>query len=238
MKKVYIVLLPLILASLCACIPKTPEPETTEPTTAIIELSTSEIQSSPNDQNSMHIDELYKSYLRNYKSDYSLMFSSNSEEFRYYATFDIDGNGTEELLLGEDTQRDMGIVFIYVFTIRDGKVEKQDLMAYEVEWARNEPILYKDGTIRIGGKDDEYVGNFYMYYRFEDGVLKRHTSIGYEANEGSYRMCRDFSSGILQETTITKEEYDRVQKEMEGDGQVVKLDWKPVTDYTVTQPEE
>jgi hypothetical protein len=32
-------------------------------------------------------------------------------------------------------------------------------------------------------------------------------------------------------TPITQAEFDRVQNEMEGDGQVVELDWKPLAEY-------
>jgi len=48
-----------------------------------------------------------------------------------------------------------------------------------------------------------------------------------------YGQCYRFNIYVdeFPGTPITKAEFDRVQKEFEGDGQTVELDWKPLAEY-------
>ena len=93
------------------------------------------------------------------------------------------------------------------------------------EYPQKRTIL-KNGTIRIEGRDDNGTG--FGYWRFEDdGVLRN--QVGLSIESGKY--IRVTTTDGYQRIPIAKEEYDRIKKEMEGDGQVVKLDWKPIAEY-------
>ena len=64
------------------------------------------------------------------------------------------------------------------------------------------------------------------YYRLENGEIKNKTVI--EQNGKYY----DFIiNGPYPGTLITKEEFGRVRKEFEGDGELVELDWKTLAEY-------
>jgi hypothetical protein len=67
-----------------------------------------------------------------------------------------------------------------------------------------------------------------FYYRFEGGQLK--LQIDLVNAWGDYYQAYDIDRVGLG-TPITKAEYDRVKAEMEGDGQVVEIDWKPLAEY-------
>jgi len=140
-----------------------------------------------------------------------------------YALYDIDGNGTNELLLGtgDSGYADKDDLIISIFTIQDGVAVQQ----------RNvpSPTLLKNGTIWTGGESGS--GIFHEYYRFEDGSLKLQTGISeYNSIDKDERgRFQSFPDG--RRIDITEEEFERVRKEFEGDGQVVELDWKPLAEY-------
>jgi len=140
-----------------------------------------------------------------------------------YALYDLDGNGTKELLLGEDTWVSEKTLITSIYTIQDGEAVYQDeflwdpLGAWEFEWTAL-PVLYKNGTIMLGD---------YFYYRLEKNGAIIRTSVIEE--DGKY--YRFIMNGSYPGTPISKKEFDRIRKEFEGDGQVVVLDWKPLAEY-------
>ena len=121
-----------------------------------------------------------------------------------------------------------GICLIAVYTIHDGVAVLQ-----EGYWADSQrgspPLLYKNGTLK---EFNDYDDKMFAYYRFENGELKYQTMLidnfSEELNSGFYYR----SDGIGRPSkVITKEEFELVQKEFEGDGQVIELDWKPLAEY-------
>jgi len=141
---------------------------------------------------------------------------------RYYAFYDIDGNGVNELLIGAETYD--GKAIMSIFTTQNGAAVRQEAwpgyMAQFPCWH----LLYRNGTIRYEGTDEGSRG--YGYFRFENGELKRLPGLSVKSGE-YFRYAEDGITTI----PISKEEFDRVQREMEGDGQIVELDWKPLAEY-------
>jgi len=144
---------------------------------------------------------------------------------RYYFLYDLDGNDTKELLLGQAWGED---IYLYaVYAIKNGIAVRQEEYWYDPQRG-NPPLLYKNGIIRVEADGDTML----QYYRFEDGELKFQIMLidDYSPvfDSGNYKRV-DEKGGFSK--IITKAEFDRLQKEFEGDGQVIELDWKPLAEY-------
>ena len=139
-------------------------------------------------------------------------------EALYYAFFEIDDIGTQALLLGAD-----GALFD-VYVIQNGIAVQQEINIGEFD----SPILFKNGVIRTHSYGDGE--KYFYYYRFEKGLLIEQDTVLTEYLDDDnvfFRNSDNRRTGI----SITKEEFDRLQKEFEGDGQLAELDWKPLADY-------
>jgi len=220
MKKIIIAILCALLAGLCACEPTEP-PETTT-TAAQTTIATTESATETTSEEFA----IYAGIVQDYLEEYNELLNEENRfmDPHYYFLYDIDGNGTKELLMGENI-RDKETTISNIYTVQNGEAVLQEETKF---WMDFNPsiLLFKNGTIRYCGTDEE--GEGFGYYRFKKGELKR--LIGLLDEYGNYFT----SSGSLEtykKTPITKQEFDRVQKEMEGDGQTVELDWKPLAEY-------
>jgi len=194
--------------------------EDTDQTTAslnVVEVKPSEIA---------QYADVVETILKNYDEDPSQM------ERTHYDLYDIDGNGTNEFLQGMDI---WGVSYLTnIYTIKDGVAVWQEAFGTTGEGGSTLPsTLFKNGTIRVDCVDDG-MRFFYYYYRFVDGELKFQTLLIYEQGD-EYLQATYSRINVIDRpspsTPITKAEFDRLQKEFEGDGQVVELDWKPLAEY-------
>jgi len=143
------------------------------------------------------------------------------EGYMYYALYDIDGNGTEEFIQGLGGGERKLINAVYA--IQNGIALRQEEYWYpDVERALS-ALLFKNGTIRDINETDGELS--FTYFRFENGALKRQTTLIDDYGE-YYRF-----NLTIDKTRITKKEFNRLRKKYEGDGQVVELDWKPLAEY-------
>jgi hypothetical protein len=241
MKKLFVALLCLLFTGLCACRQIVPEETTvtsdpddstqeiyTKTTDEITEetfttsIQTVKIKTDKDDPYSYVIEE----YLENY---YELLDDPHSDTPPlYYLLNDIDGNGVKELLIGTEEWDKKGLAVVY--TIQNGAAVHQK----EFWWPRDDdrfglPVLFKNGTIKA--TSDDY-GDLllHFYYRFENGELKLLAElVDFSLYLDRYKYCKDGNEDIA--IYITKAEFDRLQKEFEGDGQTVELDWKPLAEY-------
>ena len=214
---VVFVFLCLFLIALSACKePVTPETtteeigfvtqpitlETTEPSTPTVVIKTNK-----NDPYSYIIKEYY-GYMNEleYVADY------------HYALYDIDGNGTEELLLGADGE------LLEVYAIQNGVAVQQEQLALGGDYAT--ASLLKNGSIKVYDTFDNIW--WLYYYRFENGNLKLRIVLTDYYGSRFEKRTRQDRSDIA---PITEEEFKRLQKKYEGNGQVVELDWKPLAEY-------
>ena len=225
MKKLLIALLCLLFAGLCACEPTTSEKETTTQKTNTeitatdttkVSIPTFTIKTNPEDPYSYEVDR--------YLDIYNEIINGDSQFMPpyYYFLYDIDDNGTKELLLGFEWEGKMYLESVHV--IKDGIAVRQEALP---KWMAGLPpsLLFMNGTIRGAAGGDNNLS--YGYYRFEAGELKWKISLEYESGEYFLRYPDNLTKFI----PTTKEEYERLKKEMEGDGQLVELDWKPLAEY-------
>lgn len=106
-------------------------------------------------------------YNRNEKLSFSFYSMSLKNPQAYYALYDIDGNGTPELILRKvDSYED---IIAYIFTIKDGEainIFGNDFMGRlrEVPWSRHgASVILSNGLI------DSTNGDFTIYKMTDDG---------------------------------------------------------------------
>ena len=213
MKKLFTILLCLLLAGLCACGSTTPEEIATATTEAV--SSTDEIK--PNEIKP-YAWTLWKYKIRDFVA---------SNPGQHYALADIDGDGMKELLLGtEEWGGEIALTIVYA-TPNGVAVDQKQFETLGEGGSTLSSLIYKNGTIRTRSVVDE---EWLRYYRFEDGELKEQAWLvrGIDSNEGKY--YRFFSDDPIKHP-LTEEEYERLKMEFEGDGETVELDWKPLAEY-------
>jgi hypothetical protein len=202
MKRMLIVLFSLLFASFCAC----QQTKLTEETTTTEEFATS-------------VHTVYANFLKAYRDkDFPNPYALESLKYAFY---DIDGDGANELLIGWDENIES------VYSIQNGvAVEQND---YPLWTEYNPPtILFENGVIRVDNTREGQGPFSIYYYRFEDGTLRFQTGLfDYDGKEYSQYDTAD----LAEDTPITKAEFERLQKQYEGDGQIVQLDWKPLAEY-------
>jgi len=140
-----------------------------------------------------------------------------------YALLDIDGNGTKELLLGVGSEPDIGLIEVYA--IQDGVAVQQAFsLSYCADCGTEYPTLLKNGTIwSIRGGDQITVRH--SYYRFADEQLKLQMKLTDTLTDDAQTSFFRFDD------LISQEEYERLRKEFEDDGQEAEIDWKPLANY-------
>ena len=234
MKKTFTMLLCLLLLCLCACVSTAPKDTattkkatqgtSTEENSSISTTTTETSDPSMSTTNRRATESnLYSDILKKY---YDYLDDEDGYSWaRSYAFYDVDGDGTDELLFGTDKNYFQVVYLLSVYKIQNDVTVRQEAFSTDPE-EEGPPLLLKNGNIRsISYCDNEVT---FHYYRFEDGELKFKTMLmdnlgDYSQSNGAYSEFKRFS--------ITEEEFDQAKKEMEGDGQTVELDWRPLAEY-------
>ncbi len=245
MKKIICIFISLIIICMSACVNSTNVDETTTLTeqnsttntviqataTPETEYTTVVIKTSPEDPYSYLIKERYDRIIEDYKRPIQTL--SNL----YYALYDIDGNGIEELLLGEEyviggiqnvepgEPYEEGVTFFHIYTIQDGVAVEQDLRLWWCGETLLERSILSNGLVRASGRIEN---PSYCYFKFVDGKLEYQESLSTEG--GKYAYVYD-DNGNEVEKEITKTEFDRLREEIENGAQPVEINWKRIDEY-------
>ena len=155
----------------------------------------------------------------------------------YYFLYDIDGDGTKELLLGsyypigyrdENPTPYVEIVITSVCSIKNGEVVKQSNAFCDPGfiWDRT---LWSNGLISTTYKRQEDPS--FQFVEFKNGELKAKVQVfsHYFYDEPHYYSAIYNENG--QDTKISKEERDRIYNECCGDAKKVDIDWKRIDEY-------
>ena len=223
MRKLLAGVLCLLLAGLCACgrveLPgetfvATTQETSTEETTVDMEESITKKTIVETIKASLPTVEIKASKDDPYSHVIKWYYDNGFVEDRYYMLYDVDGNGTEVLLFAYCYDLDE------VYAIQNGIAILQEAFTWDGE-RENSAVLFQNGTIGAGN-----INYLLHYYRFEEGEFKRlWPEVGRTYDNKYYRHDGD------DKHFISKEEYERLKKEYEGDGQTVALDWKPLAEY-------
>ncbi|MDR1465479.1 MAG: hypothetical protein LBJ11_09305 [Oscillospiraceae bacterium] len=157
--------------------------------------------------------------------NYNEYVSRNKENAAviYYALYDVNGDGLEELFTCDLEVSDLGDYRIYA--LQDGVAVEQEFRPPDFA-----PKLFQNGLFRCDFWGDP--GTITYYYRFEGSQLKYQTYFWEDDYDPENRIYyRDDDSSERRPIEITQQEYERQMKEIEGNGQVVEPDWKLMEDY-------
>lgn len=201
---------------------------------------TVKIPTDPDDPYAQVIKDMYEQYAQHVTAEEIF------KDFKY-ALYDIDRDGTQELLLsswyamwgieepefddGNDLTGKDGILFDRFYTIQNGKaiwVQPINGLWDGVAGATGGRDILTNSVIRLYGGRPDHIS--YAYYRYTEGRLEFLYALRYYADDESrYIVTYEGDQGTR--TPITEEEFSRLRAEIEGNAQVVQIDWKPLESY-------
>ena len=157
MKKLFVLLLCLLLTGICACRRTSPEtPATTNQEQKTDEEKTigSTKPSVPRSETTISKNDPYSDAIKAYVErcdKYGILFGEGTPENQLYALYDIDGDGIEELLAGNYIET-LGPFLCGVYVIQNGvAVEQENYFLPVPVFATPPPMLFKNGTLRSNG---------------------------------------------------------------------------------------
>ncbi len=214
-----------------------------------VEAVTVEIKTSPDDPYSYTVKDTYDEIIDFYVKYPNLDFECET----YYFIYDIDGNGTEELLIGRPHMvgypaygpYDFEIMLDKLYTIKDGVVVEQDIMDWWSVMCIYERTVFDNGLIRYVGGGTNSLDYFYL--KFADGEMKIQESLEHYGGEKHFIATQEMIDGIKsvesaaykelefhnksEQKEITAEEFERMRAEIEGDAKPVEIKWKNIDEY-------
>ena len=186
-----------------------------------------------------HCEEYAKAWERRAKEDGNTIEIFNNyivyHPDVYYFLYDLDKDGTNELLLGswqkigyytEEPDPPKKICISSAYAIQDGEAVKLDSGTwwdFEFVWDR---VLLSNGIIMTtwGIKEDPS----YSFFSYENNSLIFKGAL-YHTENGGY--CKRKSMKYFDEQTISTAEHDRIYNEMCGNSSVVDINWKRIDEY-------
>lgn len=162
-------------------------------------------------------------HLSGFDSLYHMMIGENQSDL-FYALYDINGDGRKELLLGAGGNYGQDLFDIY--TIRNG-VAVQQINLLEGSIHPRMSIL-RNGTVMISGGHQGWYSD--LYYRFKKGSLQFRLRLPLFSMETD-RYYKNWTKDHNNDVEISKEEWERLRHEFEGDRQEVSINWTPLWAY-------
>lgn len=236
----------VVFVSLCSCTNRQNSDVTTsttnKPSTATIqqtetttqtEYTTTAIKTSPDDPYSYIIKETYDHVIYNYENP---KFTSLNDTY-YYCLYDIDGNGSDELLLGEKyviggiqnvesgEPYEEGVTFFHIYTNLDGVAVEQDIRPWWCAETLIERSILSNGLLRASGR---IKNPSYCYFDFIDGKLEYRESLSTTGDEYRHLYIKD---GEKIEEKISKFEFDHLHAEIENGAKPIEINWKRIDEY-------
>ena len=162
-----------------------------------------------------------------------------ANEARYFL-YDIDGNGSEELIFGQvrvlggmdvydvrlstdEVPPVMGILIVDIYSIVDGKASRQKQMVLGGGAAYETQIL-SNGIVKISYNTPALPS--YSYYSFADSV---------GSYIGSLKANRDgtftYVDSNVANQAISKDEFNRRIAEIEDGAHPIEIEWKRLQNY-------
>ena len=131
---------------------------------------------------------------------------------------------------GNDLTGQEGIVFDRFYVIQNDKAiditEPMSSLWNCIGSVGGRDILV-NGVIRLYGGTPDYTS--YAYFRYANGELSLLRVLRNFSDTG--RWLFTYEGDQSTRTPITEEEFNRMRAEIEGDAQVVEIDWKPLESY-------
>ena len=158
----------------------------------------------------------------------------------YYFLYDLDKDGTNELLLGtiqkvgtdyEDIYAPEKICISSIYTIKDGKAVKVDTGSWWEFVIIIDRILYSNGVIVVKWGNEEIP--CYAAWLLENEKLNIKCYVRHSAGDPEKGYYKAINFNNLGETSISKDEYYSIYNQYCGNAKVVDIDWKRIDEYSV-----
>ena len=200
---------------------------------------TVKIPTNPDDPYAQIIKDMYEQY-----AEY--VTAEEIFEDLKYALYDMDKDGTRELLLSSryilwgyegpefeyesDEIGKKAVLFDRFYYISNGEAVEMPVLNglwYDAAGPTGGRDLLTNGVIRLYGGSPNYTS--YAYFRYANGELSLLRVLRNFSDTG--RWLFTYEGDQSTRTPITEEEFNRMRAEIEGDAQVVEIDWKPLESY-------
>ena len=257
MKQIKATIIVIAMIFLCGCTGGKSESNTTEATTSTTlanEVTTSdnrfttsakpfytkEIETIASDPYSDFIKQKCIAVKKDWDSANSKERERGFEKFvkafddMYYFLYDINGDGTNELLLGswhrlgndiDASDSTMKICISSIYTLKNGKIIKIDSGNWWVQDLIQDRILYSNGKIvdTFGYKDIPS----YFILSLKDDKLTVESYVMH--TEKGYSKIVDYEK--WEDKEISQKEYYSIFNQFCGDAKKVDIDWKRIDEY-------
>ena len=158
----------------------------------------------------------------------------------YYFLYDLDKDGSNELLLGtlqrvgidyEDINSPEEICISSLYTVKKGKAVKVDNGVWMNYIIIMERILYSNGVIVT--KWGKKIKPCYSAAAFENGEMNMKCYILYDDTgiDGDFLKVTNFDT--MKTVKIKNDEYYSIYNQYCGNAKVVDIDWKRIDEYSV-----
>ena len=162
----------------------------------------------------------------------------------YYSLYDIDNDGTKELLFGtkmilwgyegvlSNQERVEEIVLNQLYVTIDQKPQE---IVYQPTWRWNNYFaeslggrdILSNGIIRYYGGTPDYIS--YAFFRYSNGELDFIKALMSYEIAGTWVVVDNQGSDLREK--ISKEEFDCIKSEIEDGANVVNINWQPLESY-------
>ena len=193
------------------------------------------IPTSPDDPYAQIIKDMYEQYAQ-------YITAEDIFEDVKYALYDLDEDKNNELLISarcfrwgsndefSTLDQEEAIIFDRFFSISNGKAI--EIYPVDGHWdvfgdSLGGRDILSNGVIRCYGGTPDHIS--YAYFCYSNGELRLLKSLRYYADESRYLVTYEGDQSTR--TPITEAEFNRMRAEIEGDAQVVEIDWKPLESY-------
>lgn len=162
-------------------------------------------------------------------------FDSFADNFGniFYFLYDLDGDGTNELLLGSlkeigwETEPPKAILLTVVYGIENGKVKRLSDLDWWNDYTVWDRVLLSNGNI-LTTYGNEYNPNFYSYV-LENGKFVLKCNAKHADTYGDIYNIKYSSDDTEHE--ITQEEARRFYNKLIGDSKKINIKWKCIDEY-------
>ena len=242
MKKAVLLIAVMLLLLLCSCgADGGKETETTSIDASAAETSaksndipfyTKEIKDDPSDPYSGYIkkycERVVSRFMEEGLSDFE--WYMRQIPYMYYCFYDLNGDGVEEMLLGDwrkvgkytddlDPPRERKLSA--VATLKDGEVEYMDFDSLHWSEFIYDRVLYSNGLVMTTYGNEKKPSCFFAAFDGTSLVMK--DNVYYFASDDTYYYGYD--------NVITEEEYHRRIDEAIGDATPVEIEWRRIDEY-------
>ena len=242
MKKAVLLITVILLLLLCSCGAYVGKETETTPIYASaaatseksddIPFYTKEIKGDPSDPYSRYIkkycERVVSRFMEEGLSDFE--WYMRQIPYMYYCFYDLNGDGVEEMLLGDwrkvgkytddlDPPRERKLSA--VATLKDGEVEYMDFDSLHWSEFIYDRVLYSNGLVMTTYGNEKKPSCFFAAFDGTSLVMK--DNVYYFASDDTYYYGYD--------NVITEEEYHRRIDEAIGDATPVEIEWKRIDQY-------